>query len=152
MPAGYQTILIAVDGSDEADQVLEAATELDPKGDDTFHVVTVIPPILDGVTSMGGASFAAAWPLKDMEASVNREISDSVRERVARFGIPPDRVTVLYGRPSAEIHALAEKIGADLIVVGSHGRRGLASVMLGSTANAVLHGASCDVLTVRIGD
>lgn len=150
MTQQYRRILIAVDASDDADQILDAATALDRKGDESFHVVTVIPPIMDGVTSMGGASFAASWPLQDMEATIAREITDGVRERVARFGIPPDRVEVLYGRPSAEIKALAEKLGADLIVVGSHGRRGLSSVMLGSTANGVLHGATCDVLTVRI--
>lgn len=146
----YQRILIAVDGSDDAEQVLEAATNLDPKADEAFHVVTVIPPMMDGVSGMGGASFAAAWPLKDMEANLTRELSANVRERVARFGISPERVAVLYGRPAAEIQAQAEKLQADLIVVGSHGRRGLSRVMLGSTANAVLHGATCDVLTVRI--
>ena len=41
--------------------------------------------------------------------------------------------------------------GADLIIVGSHGRHGLA-LLLGSTANGVLHGATCDVLAVRVGD
>lgn len=152
MTKRYQRILIAVDASDDAEQVLEKATSLDLKGGERFYVATVIPPIMDGVSGMGGASFAAAWPLKDMEATLTREITDSVRERVARFGIPPDRVAVLYGRPSAEIHAQAEKVGADLIVVGSHGRGGLSRVMLGSTANGVLHGAKCDVLTVRIED
>jgi universal stress protein A len=150
MAAGRHHILIAVDASDDADQVLEAATNLDPKGDERFYVVTVIPPIMDGASGMGGASFAATWPLQDMEATMTREITESVRERVARFGIPPERVAVLYGRPSAEIQAHAEKIGAELIVVGSHGRHGLSRVMLGSTANGVLHGAKCDVLTVRI--
>ena len=152
MPARYDRILIAVDGSDDADQVLEAAANLDPRTDEGFHVVTVIPPIVDGVSGMGGASFAASWPLKDMEATMSREITDSVRERVARFGIPPERVAVLYGRPASEIQAQADKVGADLIVVGSHGRHGLSRVMLGSTANGVLHGAKCDVLTVRIRD
>lgn len=150
MALRYDRILIAVDGSDDADQVLEAATNLDLKGDERFYVVTVIPPILDGMTGMVGASFGASWPLQDWEANMSREITDSVRERVARFGIPPDRVAVLYGRPSSEIQAQADKVGADLIVVGSHGRHGLSGVMLGSTANGVLHGAKCDVLTVRI--
>ena len=48
-----------------------------------------------------------------------------------------------------QIHSL-EEAGADIIVVGSHGRHGLA-LLLGSTANGVLHGASCDVLAVRVG-
>ena len=45
---------------------------------------------------------------------------------------------------------MAKDIGADLIVVGSHGRYGLA-LLMGSTANGVLHGATCDVLAVRVG-
>ncbi len=53
-------------------------------------------------------------------------------------------------RPEAEIHRVAEELGADLIVVGSHGRHGLA-LLLGSTANGVLHGATTDVLAVRVG-
>ncbi len=152
MKGRYRRILIAVDASDDADQVLEAATALDPRGNENVHVATVIPPLMDGVAGMSGASFASAWPLQDMEATIRREISDSVRERVARFGIPPERVAVLYGRPATEIHAEAEKVSAELIVVGSHGRHGLSRVVLGSTANAVLHGAPCDVLTVRIRD
>ena len=45
---------------------------------------------------------------------------------------------------------MAEELGTDLIVVGSHGRHGLA-LLMGSTANGVLHGANCDVLAVRVG-
>ena len=135
MATPYRRILIAVDGSDDADQVLEAAINIDPKAVERFYVVTVIPPIMNGVSGMGGASVGAAWPIQDMEATMTREISDGVRERVARFGIAPERVTVLYGRPASEIQAQAEKVGADLVVVGSHGRHGLTRVMLGSTAN-----------------
>jgi universal stress protein A len=55
----------------------------------------------------------------------------------------------VVGRPETEIHHVAEEIGADLVVVGSHGRHGL-SLLMGSTANGVLHGAKCDVLAVRV--
>ena len=51
-----------------------------------------------------------------------------------------------------EIKAQAKEFGADLIVIGSHGRHGLTGMMLGSTANGVLHGSPCDVLTVRVGE
>lgn len=150
MPGPYRRVLIAVDASDDAEQVLDAAVALQHRQDESFHVVTVVPPVVDAVGGVGGASFSAAWPLKDMEAALTREIAEGVRERVARFGIPPERVSVLSGRPASEIRAHAEDINADLIVIGSHGREGLAGVMLGSTANAVLHGAKCDVMTVRI--
>lgn len=55
------------------------------------------------------------------------------------------------GVPKHEITRIAQEIHADLIVVGSHGRHGL-QLLLGSTANGVLHLAGCDVLAVRMHD
>jgi universal stress protein A len=145
-------VLIALDATDEAEDVLRAATSLDPRGPVEYHVITVVPPLLGGVSAMDGASFAASWPLRDMEESIVQETTRNIRERAATFGIDPDRVAVRIGRPASEIHAHAEYVKADLIVIGSHGRRGLSRLLLGSTANGVLHGAPCDVLTVRIGE
>ena len=54
-----------------------------------------------------------------------------------------------YVQPRHEIQQLAKDQKCDWIVVGSHGRHGLA-LLLGSTANDVLHGAPCDVLAVRL--
>ena len=56
---------------------------------------------------------------------------------------------VEMGSTKTEILRVAQEQEADLIVIGSHGRHGLGR-LLGSTANAVLHGAQCDVLAVRI--
>lgn len=64
--------------------------------------------------------------------------------------MPADRVSVRIGVPKFEITAMANEIGADLIVLGSHGRHGW-RLILGSTANGVLHLAEADVLAVRIG-
>lgn len=58
---------------------------------------------------------------------------------------------LIWGIPKQEIVQFAEQQEVDLIVVGSHGRHGLA-LLLGSTANAVLHHAKCDVLAVRLQD
>jgi universal stress protein A len=147
-----KTILIALDATDEAEDVLRAATSIEPRRATDFQVITVIPPLMGGVSGMDGASFAASWPLRDMEETVAREITANIRERAAAFGIDPDRVSVRIGRPAAEIRAHAENVKADLIVIGSHGRHGLPRLLLGSTANGVLHDAPCDVLTVRIHD
>jgi universal stress protein A len=54
-----------------------------------------------------------------------------------------------YGQPRQEIHRFARENACDLIVVGSHGRHGLA-LLLGSTANDLLHGAPCDTLAVSL--
>jgi universal stress protein A len=53
------------------------------------------------------------------------------------------------GNPADEIHNMANEIQADLIVIGKHGQSGL-KLLLGSTANAVLHGVNCDVLAVKV--
>jgi universal stress protein A len=67
--------------------------------------------------------------------------------KLAQFPIQQEHV--LVGQPATELHYLATQQGADLIIVGSHGRKGLA-LLLGSTSNSVLHGANCDVLAVRV--
>lgn len=145
-----KTILIALDSSDEADTVLDGALALDPRAALDYRVVTVVPPLMGGVSGVDGVSFAATWPLRDMEESIVQEITKHVRERVAAFGITPDRVAVRLGRPADEIRFHAEAVNADLIVIGSHARQGVSGVLLGSTANGVLHNAPCDVLTVRV--
>lgn len=68
-----------------------------------------------------------------------------------KHGIPADRLHSLKGNPSRGIHKLATTIDADLVVVGTHGKHGLA-LLKGSTANAVLHGSSYDELAVRVGE
>lgn len=152
MNSTLRKILIALDATDEAEEVLEGATSLDPRGSVEFYVITVVPPLIGAVGGMDGASFAASWPLRDMEETIAQETAKNIRERVAAFGIEPDRVLTRIGRPAREIRAYAEEIGADLVVLGTHGRHGLARLMLGSTANGVVHGAPCDVLTVRVSE
>ncbi len=65
------------------------------------------------------------------------------------LNVSKENVYVEIGPPKSKILEIAENIAADLIICGSHGRHGL-SLLLGSTANAILHGAKCDVLTVRL--
>lgn len=82
------------------------------------------------------------------------EIEKSAKKQLVEFGaklgIPPERQHLQVGVPKNIILDVAEKIQADLIILGSHGRHGLNLLLLGSTANGVLHGAKCDVLAVRI--
>ena len=66
-----------------------------------------------------------------------------------RLSVPENQRWLIWGNPKEEICALAEQEKVDLIIVGSHGRHGLA-LLLGSTASGVLHHAPCDVLAVRL--
>ena len=66
----------------------------------------------------------------------------------SRLNIAKEDQHVKVGAVKTELLEIADKLAIDLIVIGSHGRHGLGR-LLGSTANAVLHGALCDVLVVR---
>jgi universal stress protein A len=87
-------------------------------------------------------------------SSVQEQIHEQAKSHLAEFAttlaVPADRQHLIFGRPEAEIHRVAKEKHVDLIVVGSHGRHGIA-LLLGSTANGVLHGATTDVLAVRVG-
>ncbi len=88
-------------------------------------------------------------------SGIQDEIHQQATAQLERFaqsnGIEATNRHIVMGKPEVEIHAKAEELATDLIVIGSHGRSGLA-LLLGSTANGVLHGAKCDVLAVRIGE
>ena len=142
--SNYSTLLMAVDLSDESDRVAERALALAAAHEATLHLIHVIEPL----------SFAYGGDVPMDFSGIQEEIHEQASQRLQRFAaecnIPAERQHIVLGRPEVSIHSTAEEIGADLIVVGSHGRYGLA-LLMGSTANGVLQGASCDVLAVRVG-
>ena len=77
------------------------------------------------------------------------EAKQSMEKLAAKLSVAKDAQHVEIGPTKTKILHVADETGADLIICGSHGRHGL-SLLLGSTANAILHGAKCDVLTVRL--
>ena len=101
---------------------------------------------------------AAAYPIDAYAINMTKlqeEAMAIAAERLgniaSKFSIPEDRQLVLAGAAAAEVRNKAEELEADLIVIGSHGRSGW-KLLLGSTANKVLHGATCDIMTVHVGD
>jgi universal stress protein A len=93
---------------------------------------------------------AAFSGLGDLEAQLGEELKQKLTTLGENLGIPSRHLHILNGSPAHEIHRFANENDVQLIVIGTHGQKGL-QLLLGSTANAVLHGAGCDVLSVRIG-
>ncbi|WP_447592797.1 universal stress protein [Aquipseudomonas campi] len=141
----YQHILIAVDLTEECDPVVQRALALaTSEGNAKVSLAHVIEPM--------AMAFGGDVPM-DLSLLQQQQF-DQAREHLQRFANKHPQVTseqchLTYGQPRQELHRLAAEHGCDLIVVGSHGRHGLA-LLLGSTANDVLHGAPCDVLAVRL--
>lgn len=142
--SNYNTVLLALDLSEEAAQVAAKAKAITTSHNAVLHAIHVIEPL----------SFAYGGDIPMDFSGIQEEIQKQAEQQLSEFctaqGIAAEQQHIAVGRPENEIHAMAQNLKADLIVVGSHGRHGLA-LILGSTANGVLHGAPCDVLAVRVG-
>ncbi|MEA5445484.1 universal stress protein [Gammaproteobacteria bacterium AB-CW1] len=142
----YKHILVATDLAEESAQVLERAKTVARATDgriSLLHVVEYVP--------VDPAGEALLPPPVDME----EELIDSARERLQKLvdslDLKVDKCLVKVGQTKAEIKRIAGDIGADLIVLGSRERHGLA-LLMGGTERSVVHNAPCDVLTVRLRD
>lgn len=140
----YNSILVAVDLSAESEQVIKKAAAMAQLTGAKLHLVHVVEPV--------NFAYGGDVPIdfSTIQDEIQKQAEAQLAELAARLGGSGEKHLVA-GRAEVEIHALADKLQADLIVVGSHGRHGFA-LLLGSTANSVLHGAKCDVLAVRVGN
>ncbi len=142
----YNKVVVAVDLSDETNKVVERALALVNAQADKLvlvHVVEPIPPVW-------GMETYTLDPI-DSQQRILDNAADKLGELGGIHGIEGSNLHTVLGSPAVEIRTLAEKLKADVIVIGSHGHSGW-KLMLGSTANKLLHGAACDVLTVHVGD
>ncbi|WP_395339404.1 universal stress protein [Ningiella sp. W23] len=137
----YKRILVAIDIYSEYDRVLQRALSSAAKPSDCSLVFVTLPPVYfqPYITGVGG----------DFVVDIERQSRTRLGEIAKQHKIPEENVYVPTGRTADEIQSLADDIGADLIVIGTHGRSGL-KLLLGATANELLHGVKQDVLAVRI--
>ena len=140
-------ILVPIDFSGSADLALEYAADLARRYSAELHLVHVLEdPILIGGSADG---FIIDPPgLRARMAEDARRLLEQTLERCTRPHVRATR-EVVFGKTAASINDLALARRSDLIVMGTHGRSGLAHLMLGSVAERVVRSAPCPVLTVR---
>jgi universal stress protein A len=139
----YQKILVLLDLSDDSEQVYRAGLDLAAASSAAIvalHVVEFVP-----VESMGESLMPTLQIEEDLVARSRERLADFV----SRPGSPPAGARVEVGNTKAEILRVAEEEHADLIVLGSRERHGLA-ILVNFTEDAILHAAHCDVLAVRL--
>jgi universal stress protein A len=141
--SAYKKMLVAIDLTEEAPQVLTKAKAMSEAHGAELLLVHIVEPV--------GYAYGGDIPMDLTE--LQTQLDSAAREQLTRYGdeygVAKTCQIVAVGRPESEIHRLAKEQEADLIIVGTHGRKGL-QLLLGSTANGVLHGTECDVLAVRI--
>lgn len=140
-------ILVPVDFSDAARPVVEYARDM---ARDRGASVALLHVVGVPATPLDPAYGVAADPkiLQDLQAGAARGLED-LAALVRKAGVPVETRVVL-GAPSREIVRAAREGGADLVVIGTHGRTGLRHVFLGSVAENVVRLCPCPVLTLRL--
>jgi universal stress protein A len=143
-------ILVPIDFSPSSKAALEYATFLAGAVGSQIEVLHVWEPAgslgPDTVAMLPVSAGRASW--EQTRADVRRDVDRFLQQSGIR-GVAL-QVAVEAGEPSEAILATSRKSGADLIVMGTHGRTGLSRLLLGSVAEAVLRRSSCPVLTIRI--
>ncbi|HEY8035927.1 MAG TPA: universal stress protein [Methylobacter sp.] len=141
----YQHILLAVDYSEHGDLVARRAKQLAEK----YQAKLSIIHVLDNIP-MPDTTYGTVIPL---DKDSGYELLEAEKTRLMQISdwldVDQANCWMVWGAPKQEIVQFAEQERVDLIVVGSHGRHGL-SLLLGSTANSILHYATCDVMAVRL--
>jgi len=145
----YQRIFVPTDGSATADKGLTEAISLARMSGGRIHLFNVVDTLPMAIDADLFSGYAAE--LLPLLREGGQAILDAARQRVEAAGVPVDTSLreVVAGRVSDLVLEEAAAWQADLIVIGTHGRRGVRRVLLGSDAEQVLRGAAVPVLLVR---
>ncbi len=139
-------ILFPTDFMEGSAQAIPYAVDLAKKYGAKLHVIHVIHEVTR-TTGLYVPHITFDELYKSMEAEAEKEIQRVYLEELR--GLGDVEYAVLKGIPYEEIINYAEQNGMDMIVMGTHGRKGLDRLFFGSTAEKVVKGAKCPVLTVR---
>ena len=142
----YNTILVAVDLSQDSAVIVDKARNLAKQYGAELSMVHVIEPI-----AVGYAVEVTSVDIEGLHEEVTKQAKSTLHEMGANIDIPEHRLHTVLGQPAREIRELAKEIKADLIVMGGHGRHGL-DLLFGSTSSSVTHGVGCDLMIVHIED
>lgn len=144
-------ILLATDGSEEAQLALSTAVDLATSTDSQLHLATVGPSNPDPVYATHEVSLR--WETyEEVSEEIGKEAQETLDNQVRTIEEAGGRVQEAHlrrGRKDQEIVRLGEEIGAGLIVMGSRGHGGVRRALLGSVSDSVVRHAHCPVLVVR---
>lgn len=156
----FKRILVALDNSAHRQEVFQKALDLAKATQADLMLVHVLSAYEEGSPGIPIRSYQAYYPVledstwrlyqkrwEEFEAQSIAQLRQEL-DRARDAGVSAE-FTQTSGEPAATICGVADSWGADLIMVGSHGRKGLSELLLGSVSNYVMHHANCSVLVVH---
>lgn len=137
----YKKVLFATDFDEVGVNAAHKAKKIADENHAVLFLVHVVEPI-PAYAYPGFAGFA------EVEQSIREQADKELNALAEKLGVDAKHRMLEFGSTKNEVLRVADENKVDLIVTGSHGKHGLA-LLLGSTANSILHAAKCDVLIVR---
>ncbi len=157
----YQKILVGIGEEDSSQAVFDTALHLAKDQGSQLMIVTVIQDSLKGRLDLPISSEITGYgaiytqEMVELEEKLIRESLEQLQcwlkrltQKAINEGVKAQS-DYTYGEPGQKICALAEQWGADLIIVGRRGRRGLSELLLGSVSNHVVHKSPCSILVIQ---
>ena len=145
-----ERMLLATDGSPEAERALGTAAMLSEKLGVELHLVCV-EPMPDPISWSEARIMSPELrgDIRERAEDAARETLEGEAEKLREMGVEVSGVHAVAGRPDAEIVKLAEELGAGLTIVGSRGLGGVRRALVGSVSDSVVRHAHGPVLVVR---
>lgn len=145
----YKRVLVAVDGSEISTKALVSALQLARESGGQVRIVHMV----EGLTPMAVDPYGAAWSADVLDSlkKGGEQILRDAMDIAHASGVPADtELFDSFGERLAEcVVDAAQRFDADLVVVGTHGRRGMGRLLLGSGAEQIVRLAPVPVLVVR---
>lgn len=142
-----QVFLVALDVTEDAKDIMQAARKLADQCNARLMCMTVVQPL----AAVYGGLYVAPYAIsrESFEEEALKHAQAKLEALAAQYGVDQGDVHTKLGRPAPEIRATATELNCDLLILGTHARSGLGR-LLGSTASAVLHGLPCDAHVVKV--
>ena len=139
----YKRLLVAIDLGSQSAQIAVKAVSIARTQQAEIHLLHIVEPL--------SLALGSEMPLdtSSLQEEISQQSETAITELAQSLKIPFNHCHVAAGRPDKSIPSIANDIGADLIVIGSHARWGL-DLVFGTTTDGVVHAASCDVLAIRV--
>ncbi len=141
-------VVLGIDHSPHAEAALAWVKRASWPKDSRFWLVSAVPIAAAAYVYAEAGGFSGIETLQQEQVTAARELTTTAERDLRAAGLTVES-RVELGDPRDLIVRTAEAVGADLVVVGSHGRTGLPRLVMGSVASHVVSHAPCDVMVIK---
>ena len=142
----FKHLLVAIDFTKPSIKALETALELAVRLGSRLTIVHTVVKVAEGVSMHGGSGYDVG--LYEQQSTQARTEIEQLLLKQNTEGVKTE-IVIESGRAQDQINAIASKMGADMLILGTHGRKGMNKLLLGSVAEEVLRNSHLPFLCVR---